>query len=213
MANVFFDFDGVLVRSRLPNGSFLWKEKLETDLGISSDIQAKIFERPHWIEIIMGRAAFRPHLAKIFNTYRLNLDPEVFVEYWLQRDLNWYKEVLDLAEGLKDSGHDLYIATNQDQIRGQHIRRQVEVQRLFQAVFTSADIGVAKPDDAYFRDIARRFDDDSSKVFLVIDDDIRNIKAAESIGWRGCHFDPDLDPESSIARLRKALGKHLGVEL
>jgi FMN phosphatase YigB (HAD superfamily) len=84
------------------------------------------------------------------------------------------------------------------------------VQSIFQAVFASSDFGVAKPDTGFFHELDGRFRVERSRAFVLIDDDIRNVRAAESVGWRGFHFNPDLDPSSSVEQLSKGVLGLLG---
>lgn len=115
----------------------------------------------------------------------------MFIEYWLSHDLNWNLEVLELAAELKSAGHALYIATNQDKIRGDFIKSQAKVGQLFKGVFTSAKLGVCKPSPGFYQRIRAEYFLNSTEDILVIDDDPRNIEAAKQLQWQGVCFDPD----------------------
>jgi putative hydrolase of the HAD superfamily len=209
MARVFFDFDGVVVRSRSRDKTFLWQADLEVELGIGPSVKAALFQQPMWNEIICGRQHFRDHLRMVFQAARLTCSPDEFIEFWLANDLNWYTRVLELADHLKASGHELFIATNQDAIRSAHIRKQRAVTQLFDDVFTSADLGVCKPTVEFYTAVRRRLPVTSDVDCIVIDDAQRNIEAAASVGWRGVLFDPDLlpshTPEYLASELRNLL--------
>jgi putative hydrolase of the HAD superfamily len=209
MAKVFFDFDGVLVRSRFQDKSFLWTKDIETDLGLPPEVRDELFQQPEWNEIISGRRNFREKLAATFLHHGIQLGAEEFVQFWLSKDLNWYPEVLELATDLKNAGHLLYVATNQDTLRGRYIRQQKEVTALFSDVFTSADLGVCKPSSDFYRQIREQYFAGSAKDLVVVDDDQRNIDAAIQDGWRGCCFNPDIELSHSIEFLRAKLGSLL----
>jgi putative hydrolase of the HAD superfamily len=127
------------------------------------------------------------------------------IQYWLSKDLNWYPGVLNVAADLKAAGHSLYIATNQDILRSNFIRRQAEVGTVFKHVFTSSDLGICKPNPAFYCQIIERFFADSADGLIVIDDDYRNIAAAEQNNFKGLCFNPDLEPLHNAEHLRAAL--------
>jgi putative hydrolase of the HAD superfamily len=202
MANILFDFDGVLVRSRYPDRSFLWQGTMEKDLGITPEIRNDLFARPGWIEILQGRRDFRETIAEVFHRRGLSLTVEDFVSYWLARDMNWRSDVLDLAIDLKQAGHRLFIATNQDHIRLADIRRQEKVRGLFVDVLASADLGEVKPERAFFQKCRAHAGHNPS---LLIDDDAKNVDVAIQEGLHGILFQPDAEGGHTVEWLRARL--------
>lgn len=209
MAKIFFDFDGVLVQSRSPNKTFLWQKDIEQDLKIPAHVRSLLFQQPEWNEIISGRGDFRKRLEETFRVNGLSLTAEVFVDYWLSRDLNWRQDVLTVASNLKKAGHSLFIATNQDRVRANFIKNQQEITSIFEGVFTSSELGVCKPSPAFFETIQGQKFSGINDIFIMIDDDPRNVEAANSLGWRGLTFNPDLEKSHSIEFLKATLAKAL----
>lgn len=205
MARIFFDFDGVLVRSRRGNRTFLWSEQLENDLGIPLGIQKQIFDPIYWHPTITGKSAIEPRLRALFATHALSATADQFISYWLERDLNWRNEVIELAKDLAGQKNELFIATNQDHVRGRFIKEQAIVTSIFSDVYYSARLGVAKPDVAFFLSIEKCFSASPAEAMILIDDDQKNIESASRAGWQAIRFDPDLDPGSSIDALRTEL--------
>jgi HAD superfamily hydrolase (TIGR01509 family) len=206
MAAIVFDFDGVVVRSRLRDGTFVWQENLETDLGISVDLRNQIFKQPEWNEMLCGRMDFNEHLTKIFTAHTSRAKPKDFIKYWLANDLNWNRAVVEVAGEFRADGHFTYIATNQDRIRGEHIRKQPETADCFTKVFTSADFGVAKPDLQFFRQLKASVE---SEPAIMVDDDPSNIAAAKDCGFLGLCFNPDVEISHTTDWLRESLSQLL----
>ena len=200
MKKVCFDFDGVLVRSRYEDKTFLWSQAIEADLGISAALRAELFAPPHWQEIVVGKKPFQERLVQLFAEFAYERPVKDFIDYWLDRDLNWYEPALALARDLKASGVDLYVTSNQDRLRTQRIRDLPEIKELFTAVITSSELGVAKPDPDFFRGASRAIA--GSDRIILIDDDARNVAAAVEAGWTGFYFNPDLEPKTSFADLK-----------
>ncbi|MFN7904300.1 MAG: hypothetical protein ACK5P5_03880 [Pseudobdellovibrionaceae bacterium] len=94
---IFFDFDGVLVRSRSVDKTFLWQKNLEHDLKISSGMTKLIFRQPEWNEILSGKIDFRFKIETLFSQHALSISADEFIEYWLKHDLHWRDDILHLA--------------------------------------------------------------------------------------------------------------------
>jgi putative hydrolase of the HAD superfamily len=204
MGTIISDFDGVIVKSRLSDKTFVWQQTIESDLGLSNEIQAKLFPTNQWTNILVGNEDFERHLASVFAHHNVRISVDTFIDYWLSKDLNWYRDVLELFRELKSQGHQLYIATNQDKIRADFLRNLPEVQELFSGVFASSDLGFVKPNPDFFRSLKQKLGARNSPVAFV-DDSVNNVKVAEEVGFSSIHFDPDLDPNSSVINLKAAL--------
>ena len=204
MGIIVSDFDGVIVRSRRSDKTFVWQQTIESDLGLSKEIQAKLFPTTQWTDILVGNEAFERHLASLFRQHNLTISVDTFIDYWLSKDLNWHPDVLGLFRDLKSQGHQLFIATNQDKVRANFLRNLPEVQELFSEVFASSDLGFVKPSPDFFRCLKQKLGARDTRVVFV-DDSLNNVSAADELGFLGIHFDPDLDPNSSVMSLRAAL--------
>lgn len=198
MARIFFDFDGVLVQSRNADKTFLWQKNIEQDLNLPTSVKNQLFEQPEWNEIISGKDDFQQKIQKVFQQNNLSISTDEFISYWLSHDLNWRHDVLDLASKLKKAGHSLYLATNQDKIRSAHITKQKEISDLFENIFSSCNLRVSKPNPEFYKQIQSQNFSKETNTFFMIDDDQRNIEAANSSGWTGIYFNPDLEETLSI---------------
>lgn len=198
------DFDGVIVQSRRSDKTFLWQQAIESDLGLSKDVQAKLFPVSQWTNILVGKDAFEEHLGVLFAHHKLKISVDTFIDYWLSNDLNWYPDVLNLFRELKSQGHQLVIATNQDKIRTEFLQKLPEVQELFSEIFASSDLGFVKPSPDFFRCLKQKLGVQNSSIVFV-DDSAANVKTAGELGFLGVHFDPDLDHGASVISLKAAL--------
>jgi putative hydrolase of the HAD superfamily len=60
-------------------------------------------------------------------------------------------------------------------------------ERVFDQTFFSCDLGVAKPDPAFFIKIQERLAKPPQELFLV-DDSLSCIEAARRVGWQTFHY-------------------------
>lgn len=117
----------------------------------------------------------------------LNLFQAIYYE-----NEQYQQEMLDFIRKDLSPKYPCYIATNQDRRRGTYIRNKGDLQSLFHSVFCSAELGVKKPDPAYFEQIYAALDQQrvglgKEQVFFV-DDSLENVVAAESFGFAGHHY-------------------------
>jgi putative hydrolase of the HAD superfamily len=205
VSKIFFDFDGVLVRSQLPDKKFIWQQNILKDHGISQKFMGELFSPVDWSEILCGRGDFREKIAQVIQANGYSISTDEFIEYWLSRDLNWYPDILTFAKSLKERGHSLYIASNQEHLRATNIRGLVEIKSIFEKVFTSSDVGVAKPNVDFFSRIREQEFVRSSEEFIFIDDSEANVAAAATDGWKAVHFKPDFNVAHDVDYLRARL--------
>ncbi len=88
-----------------------------------------------------------------------------------------------LLRSLREAGVRCYLATNQAQQRGEHMRDVLGYGGLFDGSFYSYEMGVAKPDPGYFRHIVQRLDIEPETA-LFLDDRLDNVLSARSVGLR-----------------------------
>ncbi len=104
----------------------------------------------------------------------------------------------------------MIIGTNQEPVRREFLKNRPEIKNLFDSFIASSDLGCAKPDPEWFRLANKLIPQD--RPILFIDDRFENIQVAETFGWKGIHFDPDLQG-TRFDDLKMELQKKLSMEL
>ena len=108
-----------------------------------------------------------------------------------------------LVEQVRASGVRCYLATNQDVRRGTYMHENLGYADLLDGAFYSYELGLAKPDPAYFTEIARRLELPEDEVLLV-DDNADNVAGAREAGLRAERWHHD----DGIAALDAHLRRH-----
>jgi putative hydrolase of the HAD superfamily len=98
--------------------------------------------------------------------------------------------MLDAVRALRARGLTCAIATNQHRERAAYMRRELGYERLFDPMVISCEIGVAKPDPAYFRQTLDRLGLPAGQV-LFVDDVLANVESAREVGLVAEHFAKD----------------------
>ncbi|GAA3570182.1 HAD-IA family hydrolase [Kribbella ginsengisoli] len=193
--HVLFDADGVL--QDMPGG---WYAAMEPYLGD----KAREFLHRTWKEelpMLAGHGDYLPLLAATLAEYGVETPVEV-----VYRDV-WHRivpsdESFAIVEALRQKGYGVHLGTNQEKYRGGHMRTTLGYDELFDVSCYSYDLGVAKPDPAFFVEAARRIAADPSTI-LFIDDTAANVEGASRAGLAAGRWDLSQGHDPLLALLRE----------
>lgn len=118
----------------------------------------------------------------------LGIDAEAEALYpliWLRIDT--VAPTLDLVRRLRGAGLGVHLGTNQTHRRAAHMRSELGYDDLFDVSVYSCDIGVAKPDPAYFTRSAELLGAAPAEI-LFVDDKLANVLAARTTGMAAEHW-------------------------
>lgn len=172
------DVDGVVMVPQ-PGG---WAASLERDLGLSIDVLQAEFFKPHWAEVVTGRAGLYERLGPVLAEHAPHLTCERLCAYWFERDSRLDHALLEDLAGLRAEGLALHLATVQEHLRAEHIWTGLGLRERFDAIHYSAAYGCGKPDPAFFAAVAARTGLAPSEM-LLLDDRAENVVAARAAGW------------------------------
>ncbi len=179
------DVDGVVIRH--PAG-LRWDHSIEADLGLSPrDLQEHFF-KPHFAEIIAGKADLHDRLAPVLASIAPHLTSHRLAEYWFAQDSHLDHALLDDLAALRATGLELHLATVQEHHRARYLWETLGLRDRFEAIHYAADYGVGKPDPAFFRAVEARTGFAPGDL-LLLDDSARNVESARACGWRGVLWD------------------------
>lgn len=179
--HVLFDADGVL--QVIPDG---WYAAMEPYLGERS----REFLHQSWqdeLPTLAGKGDYLPTLAATLLEYGVTESVEVVYRDVWQR-IEPIEESFAIVEALRRNGYGVHLGTNQEQHRGSYMRATLGYDDIFDTSCYSYDLGVAKPDPAFFVEAARRIGADPSTI-LFIDDSPRNVEVALAVGLEASVWD------------------------
>ncbi|GAA2120781.1 HAD-IA family hydrolase [Nocardioides bigeumensis] len=179
--HVLLDADGVL--QDLPGG---WYAAMEPYLGE----RAREFLHQSWedeLPMLAGEGEFLPLLEGHLREFGVHSPVEqVFADVWCRIDR--IAESFTVVDDLRRAGYGVHLATNQERNRAAHMRHVLGYDDLFDVSCYSYDLGVAKPDPAFFREAARRIDANPAEI-LFVDDNANNVDGARTAGLAAVHWD------------------------
>jgi len=183
------DVDGVLIRGR-PDDGRPWASALAEDLGFGTEVLQREFFRPHWEDIVVGRASLHERLAPVLARIAPDLPVERFVDYWFANDARIDKQLIADLDAARASGYQAYLATNQEHARARYLMGDLGLSDHVDGIHYSASLGCRKPDPAFFRAVEHVLDLPAQNL-LLIDDDDRNVAAARTNGWQARQWTGD----------------------
>lgn len=181
---VMVDVDGVVVAHPHPQG---WSVNLERDLGLSVRRLQDEFFKPHFSEIVHGRAGLRDRLAPVLADIAPHLSCEQLIAYWFEQDSHLDRRLLDDLAAIRAEGVELHLATVQEHERADDLWRRVGLSAHFDAMHYAADLGWAKPSPRFYAAIEARTGFRPDEIFFI-DDKPANVEAALARGWSAAHW-------------------------
>ena len=191
--HVLFDADGVL--QVIPGG---WYAAMEPYLGE----RAREFLHQTWkdeLPTLAGKGEYLPMLAATLLDYGVTESVEVVYRDVWQR-IERIEESFAIVAALRRNGYGVHLGTNQEQHRGSHMRAALGYDDVFDTSCYSYDLGVAKPDPAFFVEAARLIGADPS-IVLFIDDSARNVEGALTAGLEAAVWDVERGHDNLVGLL------------
>lgn len=180
------DVDGVIVTGR-PADQLPWWTGLQAEFGFTkADLQAHFFA-PYWRDIVCGRDTLLHRLEEALQAMNVGASAAAVRDFWFANDAHVNRDVCVWMDQQRRAGHKVMLATNQDHSRAAYLLDALRLRDHCDDAYTSAALGVAKPDPAFFHAIAdaeRR----APSELMLIDDSLANVTAARACGWQAHYY-------------------------
>ncbi len=172
------DVDGVVIRPR-PGG---WAADMEAELGLSPQALQEHFFRPHWNDVVLGRAGLHERLAPVLAQHAPHLTSQAVAAYWFEKDAGLDDILLADLAALRADGVELHLATIQEHERAAYIWDELGLRDRFDAMHYAADLGCKKTDTCFYSLVEARTGLRAAELALL-DDTAANVDAARAAGW------------------------------
>jgi putative hydrolase of the HAD superfamily len=176
---IMVDVDGVLVVHPDERG---WSASLERDIGITAATLQTAFFRPHWDDIIHGRASLRERLGSVLEDVRPEMTCDALIDYWFGNDAHVNDSLLAEISSLRAEGIEVHLATVQEHERARYLWDELDFRSRFDGLHYSAELGCSKPAASFYESIEVRTGFRPRDLFFI-DDKIANVEGAIMSGW------------------------------
>ena len=195
MKNFVFDADGVICIGEK------FGVALEKEYGLPAT-RLSAFFADSFPDCVAGRSDLKQQLSNVLPSIGWPSTVDVFLQFWFDRENVLCPDALACVQTLRQQGHRCFLGTNQEAYRAAYLRNTMGLERAFDAIFPSCEVGLAKPAPLYFEEVRRRLDCPRDSLMLI-DDSIRNVAAAKSCGWRSLHYRGPADLRKVLAVARE----------
>lgn len=134
---------------------------------------------------LTGEVDLREVLAEIIAERGGDATPDDFIEIWCDIEVDEY--MLRLVDRVRAAGVVTALATNQQSYRGTHMLTNLPHAEHFDHQFHSFQVGLAKPDPAFFHHIVEALGIRADEAVFVDDMEI-NVRGAREAGLHGVYF-------------------------
>lgn len=178
MRVVLWDADGVL--QRVPGGG---EESMRPAVtGLVEDVDGFLAEAvPAERPALTGAASWPEVLPGLLERWGIGSALDRMLATWLT--IEPVPAARALVTEVRALGLACHLASNQAEQRARVMREQLGYDDLLDGAFYSWELGVAKPDPAYYGEVLRQLDLAAGQVLLV-DDNLANVESARSVGLR-----------------------------
>jgi len=149
-----------------------------------------------------GKADVRRELQDFLDERGIDLRSEVLLDAWCYTEPD--PEAFALVDAVRAHGTRVYLATNQQPVRGRWIRETLGYERHVDGFFVSHEMGIAKPDPAFFHAILAAVGAEPAST-LFIDDHEVNVEGARTAGLHAEWHDSTTGA-ADLARILDAYG-------
>lgn len=171
-----FDADGVVV---YPQKQF--SKHLNEEHGISPEMTQGFFDGV-FNDCLVGTANLNEVLPMYLEDWRWKSSAEEFIATWLKFDHVVDARVMDAIQRLRQKKVICCLVTSQERNRTEYMKTEMGFQNAFDHLFFSCEIGLQKPDHAFYRHIEKVLNVEKESILFWDDLEI-NVIAARENGW------------------------------
>ena len=175
-----FDTDWVLIQS--PMWSDEYSRRTWLDPLIMKPFFAWIFQ-----ECTIGKADLREVILPYLKEWRWDRTVDEYLQAWFDFENQPDTVLLAKIQELRTSWIQCHIATNQEKYRLKYLKKEMHFESLFDSIFCSAEMGLKKPEKAYYESIINTLRVDPSDI-IYYDDAVENVESARKLGIRTVHY-------------------------
>ena len=172
-----FDADGVVV---YPQKQF--SKHLKEVHGISPEMTRSFFGGV-FDGCLVGKANLADVLPTYLQEWKWNGSTQEFIATWLKFDHVVDNRLINVIRHLRHNKFVCCLVTSQERNRAEYMRTKMGFQDVFDHLFFSCEIGVQKPDDAYYQYVEKGLNVEKDSI-LFWDDLESNVIAARKNGWK-----------------------------
>jgi putative hydrolase of the HAD superfamily len=179
---ILFDADGVVI-----NSPSFFSLQYQQEFDVPEEVMTPFF-KGRFQECLVGKADLKEELKPLLKDWKWNRSVDDLLLWWFKSEHYVDERIVHEIEELKKRNFICCFATNQEKYRVEYMKKEMGFEKLFDKVFSSAEIGYKKKGPEFFKFVLDYFKNNyqiSANEILYFDDEQENIDAATSLGING----------------------------
>ncbi len=180
-----FDADGVVI-----NSPRYFSVQYQKEFGVSNDVMLPFF-KGKFQECLIGKADLKEELKPLLETWEWKGTVDELLAYWFKAEHYVDDRVIDEVKRLREKGVTCYLGTKQEKYRMEYIKKDMGLEKFFDGVFCSCDVGYKKPDRRFFDAVSSALKEKEGiepENIIFWDDKKENVDSANECGWNAYLF-------------------------
>jgi len=179
---IIYDNDGMITYG----GRF--SEQYSKEFGVDLAIMSPFFETS-FKSCLLGKADLKEELAKVLKAWKWGGTVDELMQYWFSIGDSVYNNVYDSILKLKAQGGVVCLATNQEKYRIQYLVAKLSYDKVFDEIFSSADLGVYKHSqeglEKIFQVLKEKYAISDKGEIMYWDDREDHVESLNKTGFNG----------------------------
>lgn len=171
-----FDLDGVVIVGR----DRLFSQRAVEDLNVSNEQIMEFFNKD-FRECSFGRADLKEKLGPYLIKWNYKGSVDDFLNYWFSGEGVVDMEVINYVLGLREKGIKCFIATRQEKYRKKYLLEVVGLQKYFDGIMCTCDIGFDKWETGYWDYVFKDLSVKPEEIIFFCDSQ-KNIEYSTKLG-------------------------------
>jgi len=190
---ILFDADGVLIITDM------FSKMYTRDFNVPNEKMLPFF-KSKFQSCITGKSDLKKEIKPYLKDWKWDKSVDEFLEYWFKAEHNIDDRVVKVITELKKAGIKCYAATNQEKYRTKYLKEEIGFDKIFDKVYSSAEIGFKKPQLEYFDYILNDLKLPKNQVEFWDDEPI-NVEGANQYGLKGHIYNDFAEFNKTIKKL------------
>ena len=182
---IIYDNDGMVTHG----GRF--SDKYSRAYGVDPAIMSPFFEGP-FKQCLTGRADLKEKLAKVLDIWNWNGTVDELMQYWFAVGDVLDSDMYESITKLREQGAIVCLATNQEKYRTQYLVNNHSYDKVFDEVFSSADLGAykhsAKGLEKIYNSLKEKYGIADKAEIMYWDDREGNVASLNEVGFNGQQY-------------------------
>jgi epoxide hydrolase-like predicted phosphatase len=196
---VIFDFGGVLMKTVDYSPRHQWDDRLSLPHG---SVEKAVHNAESWAQAQIGKIPIKIYWENV--AQRLNLS----IQQVNQLARNFYSgdqldvDLIEYIQQLRESGFAVGLLSN-DSVELRPRLKNLNIEKLFDPLIISAEIGVMKPDARAYQTVLEKLDC-SADMTIFIDDRQENVDGAAALGMYPVFYHAGMDLRATLVPILDA---------